>query len=384
MKHLGTISKDELERVTCAASLFHIPETQGYGVTLSVVNGKRSWVIVDNETQVMVIGDNADFSETYVLPIRLLHNGETQAHLGHESVELTVADGIGRFTGEQGFSEMKLLSQVETFNDLDVTNMTSAKIFGYHLGHLITMGTQTPTGVSDQDVSDLVPSISRIRFRRDALEVLSDFKEINAPASHMNIKAEVSGKTGEVAVNRRVLSSLTRLIGQDDVGVFKVTCDLENGEDVLFEGDDWRILVRQRPTGAAAYFPAIVKRLETDNIEFVVGDEGRICAKVDDQVVEIQLLDGRLPIIRCTIELLKNVERSLDLLQEIEQQNEGRVCTKFFIRDCSVVACLDLVAGQSPKLVTELRALVTDSKLLGECLAPYSVIGEKLDLLYQS
>lgn len=48
------------------------------------------------------------------------------------------------------------------------------------------------------------------------------------------------------------------------------------------------------------------------------------------------------------------------------------------------MACLDLVCGQSLDLIDELRALVADSDLLGECLASLGVIGDKLDLILRA
>ncbi len=88
MKDLCVISEDELERVTCAARLFYIPENEGYGITLSVVDGKRAWVIVNDQIEVMIIGGEANFKESYVLPLRQLDNGDIQAHLGDHTVKL--------------------------------------------------------------------------------------------------------------------------------------------------------------------------------------------------------------------------------------------------------------------------------------------------------
>ena len=39
----------------------------------------------------------------------------------------------------------------------------------------------------------------------------------------------------------------------------------------------------------------------------------------------VELLDGRVPVLRSTIELISGVESTPDLLQEIQQQNEGRI-----------------------------------------------------------
>jgi len=380
MKRLGLIDESEIDRVLAAAKLFYIPENDGYGVTLSVSNGRRSWVIINDWLEVMIIGGPAFFTETYVLPIRLIDNGSIQAHLGDKIVELSIHNGSARFTGEQGFTELPLLDRVELFSKPNPSFTTTALIRGYHLGHLINLGTAIPTGVDEQEVSERVPPISRLKFCDDSLEVTSDFKEIDAPRSHMNLRAEISGITGQVAVSRRSLRSITNLIGQDDVGMIKISCDVKNGKDMLLESDHWKVLLRQRATGAGIYFEKIIQALKNNKCKHVVDNDGRICATIDGHAVELNLLDGRLPVIRCTIELVSGVDKTWALLREIDQQNEGRVCTKFFTRDDSVVACLDIVCAPPINFIDELNSLVEDSKMLGACLAALGARGTQLDL----
>jgi hypothetical protein len=67
-------------------------------------------------------------------------------------------------------------------------------------------------------------------------------------------------------------------------------------------------------------------------------------------------------------------------LEEIDQQNEGRVNTKYFMRDNAVVASIDVRCDGLEHLDQELKALVADSYLLGEYLASLGVVGEELTL----
>jgi len=380
MKRLGLIDETEIDRVLAATKLFYIPENDGYGVTLSVSEGRRVWVIINDWLEVMIIGGPASFTETYVLPIRLLESGSIQAHLGSKTVELSAHNGSARFTGEQGFAELPLLDRVELFSKPTQDCTTTAIIRGYHLGYLISLGTAIPNGVEEQEVSERVPPISKLKFCSDSLEITSEFREIDAPRSHMNLKAEISGITGQVAVSRRSLRSITNLISQDDVGMMKISCDVKNGQNLLIESDHWKVIIRQRASGAGIYFDKIVQTLNANKYKHVIDDEGRICATIDGHSVELNLFDGRLPVIRCTIELVSGVDKTWALLREIDQQNEGRVCTKFFTRDDSVVACLDIVCAPPINFIDELNSLVEDSKMLGACLAALGARGTQLDL----
>jgi hypothetical protein len=94
----------------------------------------------------------------------------------------------------------------------------------------------------------------------------------------------------------------------------------------------------------------------------------------------MQLLDGRVPVLRTTIELISGVESTPDLLNEIQQQNEGRVFTKFFMSESSVIACADLRCIDLLHLEDHLNGLVNDSDLLGTYLASLGVVGDEMSL----
>jgi hypothetical protein len=279
---------------------------------------------------------------------------------------------------------MQLLDQDEEFSNFDTSNVTTAEIRSSQLGQLIFFGTEEPTGIRERSVIEKVPPVSQIIFGAGSLEIITSYSEINAKSIRINQDAVICGKTGQFVVNRVILRSVFDLLHSSENEMIKISADIESGTRMQIEGTSWKILLNREQFGAARFHSQIVDILDSANIEHLVGADGRICANIDETNIEIQLLDGRLPIARCTIELVTGVERSFDLLQEIEQQNEGRVCTKFFIRGSAVVACLDLVCGQSLDFIDELRALVADSDLLGECLASLGVMGDKLDLIFES
>ena len=81
------------------------------------------------------------------------------------------------------------------------------------------------------------------------------------------------------------------------------------------------------------------------------------------------MLDGRLPIIRCTTPLVSGVEKTWALLRELDQLNESRICTKFFIRDNTVVACVDMVCNPNLNVEREIYALIEGAETLGGCLS---------------
>ena len=78
--------------------------------------------------------------------------------------------------------------------------------------------------------------------------------------------------------------------------------------------------------------------------------------------------------------MISGVESTLDLLREIQQQNEGRIFTKYFMSDTSVIACADLRCSDLHHLEDHLHGLVNDSDLLGTYLSSLGVVGDEMSL----
>ena len=83
----------------------------------------------------------------------------------------------------------------------------------------------------------------------------------------------------------------------------------------------------------------------------------------------IEMLDGRLPIMRCTTPIISGIEKTWAVLRELDQLNESRVCTKYFMRDNIVFACVDLVCNPLIDIGTEIYALIEGAETLGGCLS---------------
>lgn len=75
-----------------------------------------------------------------------------------------------------------------------------------------------------------------------------------------------------------------------------------------------------------------------DNLGLTIEEtaNGRVCRQISDSNVVMQLWDRRVLVIRSTVELISNVTRMPDLLQEIQQQDERLIFTTHFISARSV------------------------------------------------
>ena len=137
----------------------------------------------------------------------------------------------------------------------------------------------------------------------------------------------------------------------------------------MFEADDWKLILRQQPSGAASYFNQVEKFLDKAGLEYEITANHIVLTKINHSEVALELVDGRLPIIRCTTPIITGVEKTWAILRELDQLNESRVCTKYFMRDNTVFACVDLVCNPLIDIGTEIYALIDGAETLGGCLS---------------
>lgn len=381
MISLGKFTEAELEVVSNLMYVIAPSERFNEGLSVQVVDGFRTWFAVTTFGKAMVKGERANFSGCYTLAPRLVREAELLCSLDDEC-EIFVDDFSARAVSESGINEMVIAKCAGSLKEFDIDFQTSAHLTHRALRHIFNFGSNEPMAYFAEGELDAVPAVSTVVFADGLLGVRTEFTEVGCNDLYTGQKAEVVGPVGEVSVSRVILRRLVPVL--DKVGNWPVTvsADIENGGFLQIEGLGWKILFPRVNFGAGRYYDELHDRLLHAKIEFIEGDDARICARINDQNIVLDLLDGRWPVVRCTVELITGVERTLDLLREIDQQNEGRVGTKFFMRDDVVSACIDVRCDELEHLNEQLQSLVSDSDLLGSYLASLGIVGNELTLNY--
>jgi hypothetical protein len=225
-----------------------------------------------------------------------------------------------------------------------------------------------------------VPTLSVFTIQKEMLGASASFEGLGCNPLSSSLFASVTGPLGEFALDRIMVRRLASFLNSPGNTPISVSIDMDKGDVVEFAGANWAITLNRMNTGAGRYYPEVIEALHNAKYEYLESDDATICATVEGEVVLLELLDGRWPVVRCTIELVSEVKCTVDLLEEIDQQNEGRVNTKYFMRDNSVIACVDVRCDGITNLKQEMQALIADSYLLGEYLASLGVVGEELTL----
>ena len=381
MLSLGVITEAELEMVRGLAYLVWPSEQNNDGVMVQVINGRRMWNAGGKFAAVQLVGDAASFPGSYIIPLRFIRECEMLANL-EAQVEMFVHDGTAFAVSEHARTEMDLARTAPVITE-DPSDFTTKALFsGVGLQQLLEFGTLTPVEVLTEKESDSIPNVSTFVFSEGRVGVRSEYKEVGCKTAFPQWEAEISGPDGEFAVDRFMLRRMYNVVTDLKVGALPATvsADLEDGGFIQISIENWTIQFPRVPAGAARFYSELTSRLDNLGLNVEESTDGKVCVQISNCNVVMQLLDGRVPVLRSTIELISGVESTPDLLQEIQQQNEGRIFTKYFMSESSVIACADLRCSDLGHLEDHLNGLVNDSDLLGTYLASLGVVGDELSL----
>ena len=381
MLSLGVITEAELEMVRGLAYLVWPSEQNNDGVMVQVINGRRMWNAGGKFAAVQLVGDAASFPGSYIIPLRFIRECEMLANL-EAQVELFVHDGTAFAISEHARTEMDLARSAPVIIEDPSDHTTKALFSGVGLQQLLEFGTLTPVEVLTEKESDSIPNVSTFVFSEGRVGVRSEYKEVGCKTAFPQWECEISGPDGEFAVDRFMLRRLYSVFIDMKVGALPATvsADLEDGGFIQISVENWTIQFPRVPAGAARFYSELTSRLDNLGLNVEESADGKVCVQISNCNVVMQLLDGRIPVLRSTIELISGVESTPDLLQEIQQQNEGRIFTKYFMSQSSVIACADLRCSDLGHLEDHLNGLVNDSDLLGTYLASLGVVGDEMSL----
>jgi hypothetical protein len=381
MLSLGLITEAELEIVRGLAYLVWPSEQNNDGVMVQVINGRRMWNAGGKFAAVQLVGDAASFPGSYIIPLRFIRECEMLANL-EAQVELFVHNGKACAVSEHARTEMELARTTPVITEDSSDYTTKALFSGVGLQQLLEFGTLTPVEVLTEQESDSIPNVSTFVFSEGRVGVRSEYREVGCKTAFPQWEAEISGPDGEFAVDRFMLRRLYNVLTDLKVGALPATvsADLEDGGFIQISIEDWTIQFPRVPAGAARFYSELTSRLDNLGLNIEESADGKVCVHISNCNVVMQLLDGRVPVLRSTIELISGVENTPDLLQEIQQQNEGRIFTKYFMSENSVIACADLRCSDLGHLQDHLNGLINDSDLLGTYLASLGVVGDEMSL----
>lgn len=381
MLSLGVVTFEEFDMVYMLSYIAWPAEPIDQGVRIQSVNGRRVWSAGTDFAAARFTGGNASFAGAFTIPLRFIKECASRANL-ESKVELFISHDHAVAVSEHGRTTMALAkSTVATIED---DSQCSTKIVTTVVGlqHLLDFSTAAPIGTIREHEADLVPDIITFVVEDHMIGIRGEHTEVFCKTAFPQWEADVTGPIGEFSLFRRVARQFFHFLSSPRVGSLPVSIstDVESGNFVQFASENWIFQMPRIPAGAARYYEELTTRLDNLGLNIEEGSDGKVCVRISESNVVMQLLDGRFPVLRSTVELISGVESTPDLLREIEQQNEGRIFTKYFMSGSSVIACADLRCSDLYHLEDHLNGLVNDSDLLGTYLASLGVSGDEMSL----
>lgn len=381
MLSLGVVSQEEFDLVYMLSYIAWPTEQVDQGVCIQAVDGRRVWCAGTEFAAARFAGGKASFSGSFTIPLRFIKECASRANLESE-VELFISDDHAVAVSEHGRTKMALAKGMVSPIEDGTQCTTRIETTTVGLQHLLDFSTSVPVGALNEQEIDMVPDIITFVLEDNLVGIRGEYAEVGCKTAFPQWEADIAGPIGEFSLYRRVARQFFHFLSNPKVGSFPVTIstDIDSGNFVQFASDNWIFQMPRIPAGAARYYQELTTRLDNLGLNIEESTDGKVCVQISECNVVMQLLDGRVPVLRTTIELISGVESTPDLLQEIQQQNEGRIFTKYFMSGNSVIACADLRCSDLYHLEDHLNGLVNDSDLLGTYLASLGVMGDEVSL----
>ncbi len=368
MISLGHFSGNELAVVAALAYLTMPSERLGEGVQVECLNGHRVWTGATKHGAFRVVGEAAHFDGRHLVHLRSVRDAESLLEM-NATVDISIDADIVRVTSVDAAGELPVALLAPDAALLEVHTPTTAEISLEGLRHVLWSGTHDPAEGFSDDERDIAGPSTLVRFLPNRLELRTSFEEVACADTASSWTAEVSGPQGEIGVHRWALKRLYGFMHSLPDTSFRFSADVARGGALHIDGENWRLALVEAPTRAGRYYGELRDHLDQTGALAAEQEDGRLAATVAGVEMVLQLLDGRLPIVRATVHVVGDVERTPELLDEIDQQNEGRAFTKFFMSGNSVFAGMDVRCVDIASISQFLMVLAEDSELLGSYLA---------------
>lgn len=373
MISLGQFQASELTTVAALSYLTMPSERQGEGVQVECINGHRVWTGATKGGAFRVVGESAHFPGRHLLHLRSIRDAESLLDINAE-VDITIDGNVVRVTSQDATGELPVALIPPDVALLEAHAPTTAVISVEGLRHVLWSGTHDPAEGFNDEERELSGPSTLVRFLPNRLELRTSYEEVTCAETASSWTAEVSGPLGEIGVHRWALKRLWGLMHSLPDTIFRFSVNVARGGALHIDGETWRLTLVEAPTRAGRHYEELKNRLDHIGALSAEHEDGRLAAIFNEVEMVLQLLDGRLPIVRATVHVVGDVERTPELLDEIDQQNEGRAFTKFFMSSNSVFASIDIRCSEIHMIDEYLQVLAEDSELLGGYL---SALGAK-------
>ena len=367
---LGTLEHDELHHLYSSVRIFEPREEHERGVLLTCIDGRRVWQMESDDAVMTIFGGPATFEDDYYVPGRLIAGAQTLDTMEDECRLTVEDDDIVASTPEGNYMRMRLFEIIPDFIVIPEHGTVSARIGFHDLQRITYILGELPMDATDFDKMATEPPVGTVTIGNGMITFTRQWRYMGCVDTQLGLKAITSGSgsfdVGHIALKRHV-NHVWELRSSEST----VRFDPDFGQYLTIANDEFVIHLKRRTMGAAQYFDSLKFFLNEEGLDFLISNDGIIAVSCGPIPVRMQFLDGKSPILRCTVTVLRNVESSQHLLEEINALNRTRVGSRVWIDGDLLVVGQDMQCNESTSYKALLTSVTDEARYLGTLLAPH-------------
>ena len=369
---IGCVSLEELRLVQGATQLVTWDSDSMGGPIVRCENERRVWEITNDETAIIIYGDNSSFEGTFMFGRQFIENCLPLGRLD-DSIHLTVIDRKVTATSLSGSLTMLCGPTISRFEGIHEIDSTTATLPFKHLFRALDTASDLPSNIAEHVIQSNPESPATILTVSDGtLACSTNWKPYGSHAVTTTATAETLG-VGSIAINTQVLNRLIHTIGFHGNPDFTVSFDQFTSEYLKISSPKVFIALKRTLVGADAIHSQIRETLGKLLQKFTITDRGNIIAAIEDRPIAINVLesdDGTSHLIRISHTIIRGATPTLDLFGEINILNRMLPNKKVWMDEDRVIIGTDIDGTEATAIYPYLRSIAADSKKLDGLLQP--------------
>ena len=352
MIKIGSVTKHELELVNRLVHHCEPPEHHAKGVLLTTKNGKRVWQVGALTTNMTVVGQDADFDDSYIVFGRFIQAAYSQCGF-NSSCELTIDNNEITATVDGGTTTMITGTKTYPLREFDEPSDVTALIPLGEYNRIFGNITTIPTGCTDWESLFDYPFSAIIKISDGKVSVQSRWPKLKTPEIVMSCAAETTGE-GKIVLPDQAIGYMSLCIHPEETEFIKISFAAKDPSYARFESGPVSLVVEKSDSLSNQLFDKFVKYLEDNQLEFQVGLDGVLVVNYEKTSIRLQLFEGTPSIARCTKAILVDVKCTPELLTEINAMNVGRALNRIWYDNGMIVIGSDLIASSDMHSVLQM------------------------------
>lgn len=342
---LGSAPQTEIALVASAVRIYRRGARSGTGVVLDCHEGRRRWLLADDDVFLVVTGDAADFADAYDVPAQFVSGAADLAAMGQEvalswlGTKMTATNSVGSIT-------MSVRRGTAPTTPVAQAASARATLPYRSLFRVLDSASEPAADMHSLDLDDGIPD-SWLRIEDGRITCGTNWTEVGGRDVCASTVATTEG-SALVRLDAPTMNNVTRLHAIDGNPDATIAVDPIAGEWVELEYGPLRVALRAVESPPQAVFNAVRAWLEARSATVVTDERGTIVAEEHEVATRIAILeaDWHDVVTRITSVVLRDAVETLELLREINAFNLTLTTSRVWLDGDKVVVGSDLFQSE--------------------------------------